>query len=370
LGIGPLLILYPVFKLVGGDLASSVFSAHCVTLLLGWLATAMIWRLLFRSHSLLTALAAGGALFVVPFVIPNAFPESISVKWRFATSPGNSLRPIRCCIPYLVAGIHLWQIQRLEGSRLAAILSGLLTGVAAQWSNDFAIPTVGLYGAWNVASHLRQRPVLWQNLFLYAISSILAWFLLLSLATWGHPWELLKYNFLSVATDQWWYFAPYTPDSRVFDWTQLSRVITEYEYFALTVLGGVTVLACITRARQHIWLAWIGTVLVAGGVVASAGGHLGDYFGGVSFWALATTAIAILRLLTIVFEKLPSTGPDCSVLRLTSPFWFLYWWPFPQVVPALKAIFGVWPKLRQAQTASSFPNSAVICMCPFKITST
>jgi hypothetical protein len=67
LGVGPLMLLYPAFKLAGGNLAASVFSAHFATLMLGWLSTAILWRMLFRSHSFATALAAGGALFVVPF---------------------------------------------------------------------------------------------------------------------------------------------------------------------------------------------------------------------------------------------------------------------------------------------------------------
>lgn len=91
LGIGPLLALYPVFKAFGSDLSASVISAQFMTLVLGGLSVSVIWHFIFRPKSIITSLAVGSVLFVVPIAAAEFFSLPLHHSLGFAINPGNSL---------------------------------------------------------------------------------------------------------------------------------------------------------------------------------------------------------------------------------------------------------------------------------------
>lgn len=103
LGIGPLLTLYPAFKLFGSNLSSSVFSAQFMTLLLGWFSASTTCQLIVRPRSITVSILVGAVFLVVPIAIANYGSFKLDQSLAFASNPGNSLRPIRAVLPYFAA---------------------------------------------------------------------------------------------------------------------------------------------------------------------------------------------------------------------------------------------------------------------------
>jgi hypothetical protein len=100
---------------------------------------------------------------------------------------------------------------------------------------------------------------------LYIFSSLLSWCVLILLITWGHPFELLNYNFRDVAGDQWWLFGPYGENFRVFGPHHLLRLIFyEQNFIPLLVLLLSAILAFKSRQIEHVLLVWVGVALLAG----------------------------------------------------------------------------------------------------------
>lgn len=303
LGVGPFLFLYPLFKAFGAHLAASVFSAKLLTLLLGSLATALIWQMIWRPRSFFTSLAAAPLLLLVPVMLIQQSSLPLPQWLEFAVTPGNSLRPIRAAAPYLLVSVYYLFLAGLGSAKLRYGLAGLLTGAVLLWSNDFAIPSAGLFALLLGLDARRSGELSRHHLLLYLCATALSWLVLLWWLTEHQPLALLAYQFTDVARDQWWFFGPYDESSRIFHPLQLSRLIDRETLAPLLVLALVAALACRTRTFEHRLLCWLGTVLFAGGVIASVGGHLGGYFGGFYFWAMMTLGIALLRLAWIALAR-------------------------------------------------------------------
>jgi hypothetical protein len=56
LGIGPLLAIFPIYKIAGADLAATVFAAKIATVFLSWFAVTILWQLLLRPDNLIYSL--------------------------------------------------------------------------------------------------------------------------------------------------------------------------------------------------------------------------------------------------------------------------------------------------------------------------
>lgn len=331
LGVGPLYLLYPLFRTLGSDIAASIFSAHFTTAAVTMLMTAFIWHLIWRSKSVLTSLAAGILLFYfyilvykffvlfhgsrfnnphmeilgVPvggFLHPLAayFP---SMDWvlTLGLTPGNSLKDIRSFAPYLAAIIFYFFVSKISSARAKYAAAGVLTGSLLLWSNDYAISTGFLYAVLLIFYAQNKNELSLKNALIYLVISIIAGVALLSLATHGHPVELLKYNFLDVARNQWWYFAPYTESSRISSFAQLAEIPTTSKIsniVAVTVLAILAWVAWNNKAFEYKLLLWIGVALFAGAVVASAGGHFKDwYFYPLYYFVMTTIIVGCIRML-------------------------------------------------------------------------
>jgi len=303
LGIGPLLSLYPAFKVFGSDLSASVFSAQFMTIVFGWLSVSIIWQLIFGPKSFITSLAAGAVFFVTPIVGASYFSLPLHHSLSFASNPGNSLRSIRAAAPYVIAITYYFLILNIKSAQIKSTLSGIITGAVLLWSNDFAIPSAGLFAIFIAFNSFIKDEFKLQNALLYVSSAFFSWAALLGLTTLGHPLDLLKYNFLDVAKDQWWFFGPYGDSTRIFELQQIFRLISQETIFPLIILALAVVAAIKTKRIEHVLVAWIGSVLLAGGILASAGGHLGGYFGGFYFWGVVTLVFAFLRLAYFGLER-------------------------------------------------------------------
>ncbi len=296
LGIGPLLSLYPAFKAFGSNLAASVISAHFMTFVLCWLSVSLLWHLIARPASFASSLVAGACYFGALTVAADYFSIHTDDDLGFASGPGLSLRPIRAAAPYLVVACYYLGILNLRSVRLKSALCGVVTGAILLWSNDFAVPSAGLFAILVALNAMARNELNWRNALLYFVCAVVSWLALLCLVTLGHPMEMLRYNFVDVAADQWWYFSPYEEGSRVFELRHLLRIETPYGHFAIVVLLLASLVALWTRRIEHVLVAWIGFVLLAGGVVACVGGHVGRYFAGLFLWAVFASLFGLLRL--------------------------------------------------------------------------
>ena len=295
LGIGPLFSLYPAFKIAGGDLAASVFSAQLMTMVFGWISASTIWHLCSRSKRFSSSFVMGAVILFLAAHIPTFL--ATTNPFTFFFEPGNSLRPIRASIPYLAALIFLITIHGKKSTYLRVILAGSIAGFTLLWSNDFAIPTGLLFGALFTFFLRVEDKTLWiSKTFLFIITAIATWVIAITFATAGEPLQFLEYNFIDVAGDQWWYFAPYIEQTRVFSPTQLHRILSNENYFPLVVLAIYIAAAVKTKRIEDVLAIWIGIVLFSGGTLASIGGHIGGYYGGFFAWGLLVIISLPFRL--------------------------------------------------------------------------
>lgn len=297
LGIGPLLFIYPFFKLAGANLAASVFAAHCVTLLFGWFCLSVLFHLIFRPKAARYTWAASAFIFVAPYVVARY--TLLSDLFEFAFWPGNSLRPVRAAIPYIIGLAAFGLIEYCQILILKKIFAGLLISFAMLWSNDFALVTAVFFWVFFAVHFYLKEKSLTQSVVVFAAITIFLWLFLLFLITAGHPLAMLKYNYVSVAQDQWWYFSPYDPDLRVFDLADVSKLASARNAYAMGMLVLVSLAAIVSRKIEFALLMCIGLILAAGGCVATLGGHVekdNAYFAGFHFWAAALSVLAVIRV--------------------------------------------------------------------------
>lgn len=315
LGLGPLLSIYPFFKLAGGTLSASVFATQFVTLAIGWISISVLCQLIFRPKIMGLSLVGGAAVFVIIFLIANEF-SSLTV-FTFAFEPGNSLRPVRGAIPYILGLFSLYVLNSHERGFQRSMGVGLAVGVALLWSNDFSIPTAALFAPMYCFIFFREKSDWKKNAVVFGVVAFAFWLILLSIITIGHPANLVKYNFIDVATDQWWYFGPYDPSARVFEFSHLSKVVSRENYFSLMILFFSGIVANKTKSIEHLLLSAIGWATFFGGVLPSLGGHLGGYFGAFNYWGAVTAFLAVLRFIQVfVVERLSAKSQGWAIFEI------------------------------------------------------
>lgn len=303
LGIGPIILIFPFFKIFGSHLAASGMAAQFVTLMVTIFSISFLWQLIWRPKSFLTSLTIGSLLLIVPLAVAQFLSFKLSGWFVFATSPGNSLRPVRALAPYLLMGIYYFCLLDIRNERIKYILSGILTAGILLWSNDYAIPSAGLFVLFIGIDSLRSKTLNVSNTLAYCVALIISWIVLFNLATNGHVLEMLRYNFIDVAHDQFWFFSPYSEDRRIFSLQQFYKLFSHDNLLPCIVLILTVILAFRTRLFEHVVLCWIGIVLFAGAVLASVGGHIASYFSAFYFWGAMTIIVFAIRLVWLGIDK-------------------------------------------------------------------
>jgi hypothetical protein len=313
LGIAVVYMLFPAYALAGQTLAASQFSSFFMTGITGMASIAVIWQLVFRPKRFMTALLAGGFLSTATLVLCQSLGVLLPYELSFLGEPGVSLRPLRAAAPYLAVALFALCFVRLSNIGLRIGLYGLLTGILLLWSNDFAIPTAGLFGLL-VLCHSRWTGYFtWQRALAFVALSVGFWGLFLSITTAGYGLNLLTYNFVNVAKDQWWYFGSYDPVKRIFGLADFYKIFDLRVVLATGVLMAVTLRALWVRQLEAVLLAWLGGVLFLGGVLPAVGGHLGGYHIAFIFWAVVTVFCFLLKGAAALLSR---------TLKPESPFGF------------------------------------------------
>lgn len=299
LGIGPLLAIYPVFNIFGGDLAASLLSAKFVVLVSSWISITVLWQLTLKPSQLTTSLVGGACFLSILLFMENEIP--FANIFSFALEPGNSLRPLRSFIPYAVA-ITIYTLLVFPSKRIAqSAYFGILMGIALLWSNDYALSTVGIFSLFLFFYILKAKNFI-MPLCSFALSAIITWAILITLITQNHVYDLLVYNFLSVPVDQWWLFGPYDSSSRIFGLTDIPKIFSAENFYPCLILVLSLIVSLQTKKIEHTMIFLIGVALFSGGSVASIGGHIGGYFGSFYFWSVALTILVLLKAISTIIS--------------------------------------------------------------------
>jgi hypothetical protein len=308
LGIGPLVVLFPIFLLLGGDLTASVFAAHFVALVSAQIIVAVLVSLVLRRRSAWVFGLAAAVPLVVAAVIGvwsgyrtvEAACGNCLTLIQYASDPGHSLRPLRAMAPYLltlVAAAALFGTWR-ERTRMLAV--GAATGVvAALWSNDYGLVSAGLMVLLVTALQVAGRRAGWQRSVLVLWGTSLLAFLVAGFAAtlgWFVPY--LEYNLIDVRGDQFWYFGAWDEQYKVFSPGDLLGVMSaEHALVGLVVLAAVGVVALRRRSLTWMLVGYLGVSTLAGGVTATVGGHAAYYFWAFRVWATVVAALGLVLLL-------------------------------------------------------------------------
>jgi hypothetical protein len=293
LGVGLTFFLYPFFLFAGNDVSASVFATHFLVACSFALVLGTITGLLAKSNRLLMGTAVGTfALTIILWLNPSLPPFFLEL-----IDPGNSLRPLRSMIPYVVVVLtYLILKSRLQPIVLLSLIS-VLAGVAFLWTNDFGIPTTGLLVCfalfWARQQQLLTLPIALLIPGIALVSACVG----LTIITSGYGFDLLSYNFQDVRFDQYWYFGPWSESSRIFT---VSDIATKL----MVDFGWWTLVLAIAAAKAYFWptlenslLFLIGLILAGGGSLAIVGGHreLG-YLAAFFFWCKATLVVELFLI--------------------------------------------------------------------------
>jgi hypothetical protein len=309
LGVGLTFTLYPIFLLAGGDVAASIFSAHFLVAAASAFSIGLLASLIFKRQRLLSGVVTASVFLVLALSIDSPW-----LAERF--SPGHSLRPLRSFLPYLAAVLVYFLVQsRLQPIAIYGAIGGI-AGATFLWSNDYGLPTlvlliiVGIFFAYR-SGNLRAKVLLSM-----VGCALLAGSAGLMFATKGHAVDLMRYNFVDVRVDQYWYFCCWNPEIRIFTISEIFSKFLFSEY-CIGWWGSVWfALLAVTYNRptaENILLLFIGLVLFCGGAIASIGGHLDPgYMAAFIFWCQSVTLIFSLYVLSrfahLVAVKFSSTS--------------------------------------------------------------
>ena len=330
LGLASVYLLFPVFKLAGSTLCASGFAATFSCFLMQAVVFAIIIRLMRRETSSLHALVVSLVLLLLAMACVDRFkgmPELIGRMLHQVVNPGNSLKPVRTAAPFLVAACVWWVVRRYPPSPRRYALMGMIGGVVLGWSNDFGIPSAGLLSLLALGDAIKQGVPVVRNALVFTAAFVMTGVVVLTVATAFHPWAFISYNFVDVARDQWWFFAPWGPASRVFAAADLLRVFNWLTSVGFIVLVVVGVFAWVRPAWERVLLLYIGAAELAGGLVATIGGHWMDiYFAGFVWWGILIVLIALALLVGRALHRIrfiPALGRN-SLLAVMAAAAMLY----------------------------------------------
>ena len=304
LGIGPTFILYPLFKLAGSNISASVFSSYFVVSILRIFS---VWLVAFISSNRNKVLIASISSSL--FLLLSFFFSPISSFF----SPGNSLRPIRGFLPYLIAlCLYLIITTKIKLIRKYDFyLIGIIAGFCILWSNDFALPTAFFTLLFFYAYKFKKKKLTLRILLFSICSTFLSATFLLYICTQGHILDLLSYNFLDVRSDQYWYFGPWRESNKIFGISDVLTKLLLQPNILLSTLAIFLLFTIKTKIIKSIHyletylLSFIAIILFSGGTIACIGGHLAlDYFEQYFFFLSAYFVSFLLQLILFLINYL------------------------------------------------------------------
>lgn len=261
LGIGLIYLHYPFFLLAGNDLAASVFASHFLVACSYAFIIGTISFFLARSNHLITGVCFSTVTLVITLWyypnLPNLLIERLL--------PGNSLRPLRSLLPYITTAIIYFILRARLRLSTSYSLIGIVAGLCFLWSNDYGIPTSALIIVFAIYWAYQTKTLTLALATLIVISALLAAIAGLCVATKGHGIDLLKYNFFDVGSDQFWYFAPWSAETRILTFGDLwNKLAQDFGSWSLVLLVLATTIFFRPKL-EYVLLLVIGLALAGGG---------------------------------------------------------------------------------------------------------
>lgn len=305
LGTTMLLFLVPFYLIFGGTLfASSVAASTAVAI--GYIATFYgLLRLtgLFRSATLWALVAVGVAY----------------MSYTTGLSAGNSLRPLRWALPYLMLPFILtgWHLMHAGRAAPAGLILGLVGGAGMLWSNDSGIPAfAALFIATIFCSRGDCRDTS-QTLSVYLAVSIATFMGILVLVSHGAPGAWLAYNFGAIPQDQTWYFGPWGSETRIVRPQNVLLIFSAMDgrtRLAVMLLVISLLMAAATKIRGHgeanraAGLIFLGLSALGTSLIPQLGGHVSQgYNGALVLVGLLSPLVAFNRQITAIGRWHPVT---------------------------------------------------------------
>jgi len=182
----------------------------------------------------------------------------------------------------------------------------MISGGAILWSNDYGIPTAGMTVLYGLIWSRSQKMSTLKSFSVISINASITALFLLSILTWGHAVDLMVYNFVDVRHDQWWYFGPWSANSRILSFEDLVKILLQLkmEFATLCIL----ILITLRRpTNEYFLLLFTGISLLGGGLIATVGGHIYDYFFSFNNWSILVLLIGSISLLPTICSWVMST---------------------------------------------------------------
>jgi hypothetical protein len=322
LGITMVLALVPVFLAGGKTLFASTLAAYTMVLLGAFACSyGCVW--LIRPVPPRKRWQAAVVLLFLFYCAGPMAGQASGIVWPATLDPGVSLRPLRGALALFVLPFFVVLVRRvlLGGRALAGGLPlGLVAGAGLLWSNDAGIPLLVALTAGLVLA-LWERPLLLaKTLATFALGVMASAGAILLVVTHGAPGPWLQYNFRDVATDQFWFFAPWDRATRILSPADLPQILAQADPLAalgLVVLAASLTFAAVKRLRRRSApvrgsaFLFVGASVLGTALVPQIGGHVGAEYNGITFVlaACAPLIVAPARLWRRVGGVLRFAGP-------------------------------------------------------------
>lgn len=273
LGVTMMLFLLPFYMLFGSTLFSSSLAA----------STAVALGLLTMMHGLLRLMRG---------LTPGLRWWLVAAGFTFLAaiddlSPGNSLRPVRSALPFLMLPLILPLLRSLRGSSplRSGLLLGAVAGVGLIWSNDAGIPTFASLGFAILLCGTDKWHLTAKAVVCYAAGAVLTAGSILLVVTHGAPNSWLIYNFVAIPEDQIWYFAPWAREARVLRLSDVILIISamsskiQLAFFLLLISLVVAISRRLLARGAPIQLSafvFLGLSAIGTALIPQLGGHVSN----------------------------------------------------------------------------------------------
>jgi hypothetical protein len=293
LGITMILALLPMFMAFGETLWASTFAAYVMVLAGSIVAAyAIVWMLrpVPRKQRWMFAIL----LLFIFYYAGSAVVSLTGLPYPATFDPGVSLRPLRGALAFLVLPVFVWALRRIleKETSVPALWFGLVAGVGLLWSNDAGIPLVVASGIGLTIALLQRLGLLLKALLAFALGVLASAFSMAMLVTHADPSGWLRYNFIDVAGDQFWYFGPWDRESRILGIADLPQIFLQGELLStlsLIVLTACVIIATIRRARgqgtpiRTSAFVFVGASVFGTALIPQIGGHIGSEYNAMTF---------------------------------------------------------------------------------------
>gem|GEM_PF-4487047 len=265
IGMGSMLFLYIFYLLDGASgLSSSIFASYFVTQITFVIAL-LIFLQLFKIRFFISTLI----VFIFYFYAMNSSYDPNSLNLKSIILPENSIYGLRMALPYLIALAFCFILpQNLTLNIKQKYLYSIIAGASLLWSNDYSIPVYFTATLLFILITAQTSSAKSKDIFLYFITSILTFFVLLSLFTGFSPLDWIKYNFIGVGGDQYWYYHGHV----IFEISELPLKL----FIVLEILFALFLL--LKKDKNRYLIAFIIISSILAGFLTQVGGKLSDRY--------------------------------------------------------------------------------------------